>query len=143
MRRLLTPIGLGVLLIVVAGLPAGDGKKSIRAVQEFDVKGVSFMRKGASATKPIPIRSEDDLKKLEGAARLQDLLRAKVNFKRQTALVFAWSGSGQDRVVFKGVRLGQAVFTFTPGLTRDYRPHLNVFTLPAGMKWIVRETKAR
>ena len=47
--------------------------------------------------------------------------------------MFAWSGSGQDMVAVKGdTKDGKTALTvsFTPGRTRDLRPHVKLFVVP-------------
>jgi len=45
--------------------------------------------------------------------------------------LFAWGGSGGDKLAHKMSDDGKMVnFTFTPGLTRDFRPHVRLFAIP-------------
>ena len=49
------------------------------------------------------------------------------------AVYFAWAGSGQDRITFAssaGATGPEVTFTYTPGRTRDVRPHARLFALP-------------
>lgn len=128
----LTPlICLG--LMIPLSLSAGDAKSD--KVQELDVKKFSFPRRGGSAEKPIVIEKTEDLKLLEGAAGLGDYLKDMVPLGKRTALVFAWAGSGGDRITVGEVKDDTVSLVYTRGLTRDLRQHLRVFTLPKGMKW--------
>jgi hypothetical protein len=90
----------------------------------------------ASAIRPRVIRSVQ-----EAAAFLSPedlaLLSREVDFSRQLLLLFAWRGSGQDRLEAT-LDAGAARFTYSPGRTRDLREHHQVFVLGADLPWSVR-----
>ena len=58
----------------------------------------------------------------------------------QVLLLFAWRGSGQDRLEYQlqPSPAGEIVFFFSPGRTRDLREHHKVFVLRADVAWSVR-----
>jgi hypothetical protein len=53
-----------------------------------------------------------------------------VDFAKEKVAVFAWAGSGQDKVAAGEVKDKTAVFTYTRGLTRDLRQHVKIFAVP-------------
>lgn len=65
------------------------------------------------------------------------MLSKQVDFDRQIVLVFAWRGSGQDRITYSVLESfpEQIVFAFRPGRTRDLRPHTKVYVLRSNVKW--------
>jgi hypothetical protein len=85
---------------------------------------------------PVELTSLEDAKKhFEGDPL--DQLKAKVDFGNQIVLVFAWRGSGQDKldyVVMKSFP-EQIAFSYRPGRTKDLRPHVQVFALRSNVKW--------
>jgi len=85
---------------------------------------------------PVELRSLEDAKKhFEGDAL--DQLKAKVDFGNHTLLVFAWRGSGQDKLDYVVMESfpEQIAFSRRPGRTRDLRPHVHVFALRSNVKW--------
>ena len=64
-------------------------------------------------------------------------LQKQVDFKKQIVLLFAWRGSGQDKlehVLLKSFP-EQVRFSLKPGRTRDLRPHHHVYALRSNVKW--------
>ena len=85
---------------------------------------------------PVELRSLEDAKKhFEGDAL--DQLKAKVDFGNHILLVFAWRGSGQDKLDYVVMESfpEQIAFSRRPGRTRDLRPHVHVFALRSNVKW--------
>ena len=67
-------------------------------------------------------------------------LAEKVDFAQQMVLVFAWRGSGQDKLDSQVAESypEQITFLHTKGRTKDLRPHLEVYALRSNVKWTVR-----
>ena len=85
---------------------------------------------------PVELTSLEDAKKhFEGD--VLDQLKAKVDFGNQIVLVFAWRGSGQDKLDYVVMESfpEQIAFSYRPGRTRDLRPHVHVFALRSNVKW--------
>ena len=63
-----------------------------------------------------------------------------VDFSQQCLLVFAWRGSGQDKLDYSVAESfpEQVAFAYQPGRTRDLRPHVKVFAVRANVNWSVR-----
>jgi hypothetical protein len=91
---------------------------------------------------PRVIRSKAELEKaIDNKAVREEILKA-VQFDREYLVVFAWSGSGGDRVEMELVKRdkgSEVVFRRRLGLTDDLREHRKVFALPQAMKLRVAE----
>jgi len=66
-------------------------------------------------------------------------LKEKVEFDEQVVLVFAWRGSGQDKLTYEVAESfpEQITFNIKPGRTKDLRPHIHIFALRSNVKWSV------
>ncbi|MCG8586958.1 MAG: hypothetical protein MI757_19815 [Pirellulales bacterium] len=93
----------------------------------------------AKRDRPIEVRSKDDAAKYFGDDDLKKLLE-KVNFEKQFVLVFAWRGSGRDRLEYTVAESfpEQIFFTIKRGLTRDLRSHTAVYVLRSNVRWSVK-----
>jgi hypothetical protein len=90
--------------------------------------------KGGSPLEPTEIKTSDELAKspLFGAGAA-DKLKKFVNFEKEKLVVFAWSGSGRDALAGSLVTADKKVtaqFLYTPGATKDNRPHFRAFVAP-------------
>lgn len=85
---------------------------------------------------PLIIRSADEAAKHFDDKALATL-KKHVDFKHQIVLVFAWKGSGQDKLDYKVLESfpEQVVFELTPGRTKDLRSHTQVYVLRSDVKW--------
>jgi hypothetical protein len=113
-----------ICLFVPLSLSAGEAGK----LREIDVKGVKVDFEKGLVSKPKVIVSADDLAKAIPEA---DAIKKQVDFTKEKLLLFAWGGSGGDKLTAKLSDDGKtAVFTFKAGLTRDFRRHVLLFVLP-------------
>jgi hypothetical protein len=94
--------------------------------------------KGASKTKPVVVKSLKNGAKYFGKEALAKISKA-VDFEKQSVLVFAWKGSGQDRFqyVVKESFPEQIMFSYKRGRTKDLKSHLKVYVLRSDVKWAV------
>jgi hypothetical protein len=85
---------------------------------------------------PIVVRSADEAKQFFTGENLA-AMKEKVDFRSQVVLVFAWQGSGQDKLSYDVLESfpEQLVFTIKPGRTRDLRSHSHVFVVRSNVKW--------
>ena len=119
-------VTLGSLLIAIAAL-AGEPDAKLPPIQPLkQPKPTQAVFKASSATKPLVLDS------LEAAApyfteKALALLKTKVDFAQQKLLIFAWRGSGQDRLTY-------SIAESYP----DLRPHLHTYLLRANVRWRVR-----
>lgn len=119
------------LVLCSAVLLAADDRPALRAL---DVPGVKFKHVGNSP-KPTEITSADELTK--AAVFADDAGRTavakQVDFAKDKLVVFAWSGSGGDKLKGDLVTDGKktfANFTYSAGVTDDLRRHGFVFVVP-------------
>ena len=120
-------ISVSVLALAAAAL-AVEPKES--AVRSLDVK-VEGPAKGRVA-QPVAIRSADELAKAIADEAAVAAVKKAVDFEKEQVVYFAWSGSGQDKITFEsaGGAAPTVTVTYTPGRTRDVRPHAKLFALP-------------
>lgn len=90
----------------------------------------------ATRNKPLVIRSEKEAAKHFEGDELARLTK-QVDFEQQIVLVFAWRGSGQDKLTYSVLESypEQVVFHYKPGRTKDLRPHIHVYALRSNVKW--------
>jgi hypothetical protein len=136
--------------VAVAGLLAfaaaaedkkGDETKKdeggVRLIELKDVKP-PMAKADAKVTVPTKIATREELVKAFG----EDGAKAmKVDFTKEYLLLFQWSGSGGDRIGSRtDVQDGKSnvMFTYTPGQTRDVKPHTALFGMPAGSTYKVQ-----
>ena len=122
---------------VVPGKPDNrrDGDK-INEMKDLRVEKSVFV--DATREKPIVLKFSEDGMKYFGKEALAKISKA-VDFEKQIVLVFAWKGSGQDRLTFASpeVHPEQINFSYKPGRTKDLRPHVKIFVLRSDVKWTV------
>ena len=84
---------------------------------------------------PQTLHSKSEAAKYFAEPQLKLLLK-KVDFQKQTLLVFAWRGSGQDKMTYTIAESfpEQITFKILPGRTRDLRPHLNIYAIRKNVK---------
>lgn len=95
--------------------------------------------KDAKRNAPIEIKTADGLAKYFDEKQAAAIAK-EVDFKQQLVLIFAWRGSGQDKLNFDvGESFPETIlFRIKPGRTRDLRPHVQVFALRSNVKWSVK-----
>ena len=109
--------------------PASDTKARELKVE----KGKLPTAKGGLGD-PKKITSKEELAKAVSDADAVAAIAKEVDFKKEVVLLFAWSGSGGDKLTMTDKK-GAAVFTLKRGLTRDLRMHTKVFALPKKIKY--------
>ena len=95
--------------------------------------------KTSSFNKPIVVKSKEEAAKHFGKDAVSALVGA-VDFKKQFVLVFAWRGSGGDRLNYNVAESFPEQISFSRqfGRTRDLRSHAKVFALRSNVKWNVQ-----
>lgn len=119
------------LLYAVAILLVGSAAKADDkpAVKEIDTKDFKIMApRDGKATAPTEIKTADELAKNAILKDVTEAIQKHVNFKKEKLVLFAWWGSGQDRITPDDKNLG--TFIYTLGFTRDYRMHVKLFVVP-------------
>ena len=130
-------IALVSFLSLVSGLFAAPAHHDpITELKDLSAEEAVF--KGASKTKPVVVKSLKNGAKYFGKEALAKISKA-VDFEKQSVLVFAWKGSGQDRLqyVVKESFPEQIMFSYKRGRTKDLKSHLKVYVLRSDVKWAV------
>ncbi|MDA1014885.1 MAG: hypothetical protein O3A00_10595 [Planctomycetota bacterium] len=127
---------LATLLFLVMPCSGQESKTLPPITSIAKVKPDANVFKRSSRDKPLVIKSKEIAAKYFSADSLATLIK-HVDFDRQLVLVFAWRGSGQDRLEYSVLESfpEQVVFSFKPGRTRDLRPHTEVFAVRSNVKW--------
>ena len=100
-----------------------------------DIKPNEQIWKVAKRGVPLTLRSKSEADRYFAQPQLKLLLK-KVDFQKQTLLVFARRGSGQDKMTYTIAESfpEQIIFKILPGRTRDLRPHLNIYAIRKNVK---------
>ena len=108
-------------------------------IVSIKVEPQSSIFKNSNFNKPIVVKSKEEATKLFGKEAVATLVKA-VDFKKQFVLVFAWRGSGGDRLNYTVAESfpEQIAFSRQFGRTRDLRSHAKVFALRSNVKWSVQ-----
>ena len=113
-----------------------DDKKPNQEVRALDLKGVRVVAaQDFGEPKPTEVRTADDLAKsgLFADAAGRDAIKKQVDFEKEKLVVFAWSGSGRDRLTPElktADKKSVAVFAYKVGETDDLRRHALAFAVP-------------
>jgi len=119
-RLFLLAFCLALPIAVYAGEPT--------KLREIDAKDLKIAFEKGKWSAPKTITSADELDKAFPGA---DSIKKKVDFAKEKLLVFAWGGSGGDKLSGSLSDDGKtATFTYKGGLTRDFRPHVHLFAVP-------------
>ena len=112
------------------------GSEPIVEIVDVQPKASAFLFDGAS--KPVVIYSVDEITKYFDAKNSANL-KSRVDFGKQEVLVFAWRGSGQDRIEYEVLESfpEQIRFSYHPGRTRDLRQHVKIFVVRSDVRCIV------
>jgi hypothetical protein len=100
-----------------------------------DIKANEQIWKVAKRGVPLTLHSKSEAARYFAESQLKLLLK-KVDFQKQTLLVFAWPGSGQDKMTYTIAESfpEQITFKILPGRTRDLRSHLKIYALRKNVK---------
>jgi hypothetical protein len=88
----------------------------------------------SSDNKPVKVTDKEELAKAVPDKDAQAAIAKQVDFKKEYVLLFAWSGSSGDRLTMSAEK-GEVTFTFKHGLVSDFRPHAQLYALPAKMTY--------
>ncbi|MFO0823197.1 MAG: hypothetical protein U0792_08760 [Gemmataceae bacterium] len=119
------------LVLCLGTLAIAEEKSVVREIPTKDLK-LGAPERGR-ATEPTTIASAEDLAKSPLLKDAAEAIGKQVDFKAEKLLVFAWAGSGQDKITLTAKEKdGKKVLTleYTPGLTRDLRRHVKLFAVP-------------
>jgi hypothetical protein len=133
---------LALLLLVPALLADNPDPKDPKApvAREIKLTGAPFPIERGAARSPTKVTSAEELAKLIPDKDQRARVLEQVDLKKEYLLVFAWRGSGGDKITFtveKGKAGPEAVFTVTPGITRSLKQHRQLYAIPRETTWRV------
>ncbi len=115
-------LALTTFLLLAGSIAAvANDASDLPPIRRFkDMKPESSIFKAATRQKPLTIKSVMDAEKHFSEGELAKLEK-QVDFDKQIVLVFAWRGSGQDKLTYDVLESfpEQIVFKYTPGRTKD------------------------
>ena len=130
-------IAIASFLTILGGLVAAPANQE--AITELkDLRAEEAVFTDASSTKPVVLNSVKDVSKYFDEEALAAISKT-VDFEKQIVLLFAWKGSGQDRLqyVVKETLPEEIMFSHKPGRTRNLRLHVKAYVLRSNVKWAV------
>ena len=147
---MLTLAACGLMVLpTAADEPSKKGKDGV--VREIDLKGFkthTVLPKGdlpkGPVTKPTAIASAEELKKAISDKEWRERILKQVDFAKEKLLFFAWSASWADQLSFqveKDKTPPTVVFSYSPGVDDDLRPHFRLFAIPKDASWRVEVKK--
>jgi len=122
---------IAALLAAVTLLPA-DEKKALPAITDIaNDKADKIDAEKGKATEPITVSTEKELEKAIPDEDTRKRIAKLVDFKEQKLLIFAWKGSGQDKLSYVVAESypEQLMFTYTVGKSDDLRRHVNLYVI--------------
>lgn len=128
------PLFLALLALGFAAFAsARDDKKEL--AREVVLKDAKLaLKAGGESGEPVQVGSKDELAKVLEDKDAQDAIAKMIDFDTEYVLIFAWSGSGEDRLVAK-VEKDTVAFSIIGGRTKDRRAHMRVYALAKEAKW--------
>ncbi len=126
-----------VCVVVCLAACAAQAQEPIAAVT---VSPEQSIVKDAVWNRPLAISSRQDAAACFSAEAMNALV-SQVDFEKQFLLVFAWQGSGGDRLSYTVAESfpEQIFFSMKRGLTRDLRPHMHVYALRSNVRWSIQD----
>lgn len=125
------------LALMMAGFVSSA--KAVEPIKKVSAKPTAAVFEAASRKTPLKIKAAGDLPKYFGEKDVATI-KENVDFDEQFILVFAWRGSGQDKLNYDVAESfpEQIFFRILPGRTRDLRPHTHVFALRSNVTWSMK-----
>ena len=126
--------------IAICGVAPGHGAMKKMTDMEANEDSIQSVLQNKEAKTTIDkLNAHIVVKSMEDA--LKHLTRASmekinVDFEKQQLVIFAWQGSGQDRLTgfHPGSKGALASFHYAPGRTRDLRTHTDIYSMPKDSK---------
>ncbi len=130
----------GLFQLTVAADPP---PKPIAIRKVVDLNGVPWNYK-KKVDQPLVIESTAQLTKEFDNKDVRAKINKVVDLSKDRLIVFTWSGSGGDTLELVSgdtMNMGNTVFAYTPGRTRDLRQHTHIYVMPQGTKFDVQVPK--
>src|SRR5436190_9043201 len=136
MRRSLSVMVLAAAAVLAfADEPKGDKGPAPR---EIKVAKGNFPPARTGFDKPKVIATAAELAKAVPDKETREAIAKDVDLKKESLLLFRWSGSGKDEVSFRTAKIEdgeEVVFAYTPGRTRDLRTHTRLYAIPKALTY--------
>jgi len=128
------------LFIIAFSTEAAPADESPPPIEEFGTRPNAKVFADAKRGTPLVLQSQEEASKYFDEEALASLAK-EVDFERQFVLVFAWRGSGGDKLIASVAESfpEQVRFRIEPGRSRDLRRHAKVIALRKNVKWSVAE----
>jgi len=129
------------LLVVSAlvGFVSAEDKPKKRGVVETIpvVKADKLDVKFGKWSEPAEVKTEAEMKKLIADEATQKRLAKEIDFETHVLLVFAWQGSGGDKLDFAILESfpEQVKISLKPGATDDLRKHIQLVAVKKECRW--------
>ncbi len=137
-NSLLAVMLLGLLAVTGTTYGVEDEPGTVPAVEALSLSAKQNVFDDATRDKPLELKSSEDAKAYFSDDQLK-VLNKNVDWDKQAVLVFAWRGSGQDKMEAVVKETGDdgllVEFVYTAGLTRDLREHTRFFAVRKGVEW--------
>ena len=136
------------------GLVLGFQIPMAQAAPPVDAENAESSREGTSAPRELTglsakettfqtgrplqgkvIRSQKEAAELLSNSSAAELAK-QVDFAKESVVLFAWKGSGQDRLKASNLR-HQTVFSLEPGRTKDLREHVRAYAFGKNTHWAI------
>ncbi len=120
-------------VFLAAPVLAAEDKPVVKEIPTKDLK--LKVPNGGKPTAPVIVASAEELAKCPVCSGEIEAVKKLVDFSKEKLVVFAWAGSGQDKVELTAeTKDGKTllVTSFTPGRTRDLRQHVKLYAVPKG-----------
>jgi ATP-dependent protease Clp ATPase subunit len=134
---------LCTILLVNAAEPDATPPKPIAIRKVTDLTGIAWDY-DKKVDQPLVIDSAKKLSEEFEDKATQAKINAVVDLSKERLIVLTWSGSGKDQLALVSadtMNMGNTVFAYKPGLTRDLRQHTHIYVMPQGTKFDVRVPK--
>ncbi|VTT97690.1 unnamed protein product [Gemmataceae bacterium] len=118
-------------LSLFAAAARAEDKPVVREIPTADLK-VTFPEQGKAGV-PTVIETADDLAKSPVLKDAAEAVAKLVDFKTEKLVLFAWAGSGQDKLALTAKEVDKKtvlVTEYAPGRTRDLRQHVKLYAVP-------------
>ena len=130
-------------IVVAALLAAPVMAEDNPVVKEIPTKELKLtFPENGKPTEPTELKSAEELTKSPVLAGAADAIKKQVDFTTEKLVLFAWGGSGGDKLAASLKGKGKdtvAQFVLTRGLTRDFRQHFHLYVVPKDAKVTVRD----
>ena len=128
------------IFVLLAWTLTCAAEEGIKAIVSIKAKPNASVHKNEAWSKPIVIKTAEDATKYFDADALE-ALKKEADFQKQFLLVFAWKGSGGDKLNYAIAESfpEQIFFSLVPGKTDDLCGHVHVFALRSNVSWSTKK----